>query len=337
MFEVRKMLRWVLLLVLILVSNGCVVKQIGYTVKHTIKADYFLSTEEYSRGKNSFREEVEKDPNSASANYYYGRFLLAENKYSDGLTYLRKASSLDADNADYHFWTGVAHGSLGQKNKERKRYKKTLALKKDHLQALIYMGHNRFEAGKYESALNLYAQALKLWPSSPSSLYSRALIMTKLKRKPEAVDAWLEYLYYYPSGKMARNGVRQLNELDNFSYRNFPIHSRIITIGKIYFEPFSAEIARGSRSSLDLVGAVYEGFKKKGKVRGAKLHIVVYQLNNKKLAKEKAKNVKKYLLENFKDLKSKDIGISWFETAEKFRKNKGVRRVDDSVVFFVSR
>lgn len=316
--------------VIVISTSGCVVKDVGNSVKHGIKGDFYLGLEDYSKGEASFKEEVEDNPESGTANYYYGRFLLAEKKYKKALHYLQKASRLDKDKPTYHFWTGVAHSGLGQKVKERKRYETALALKKDHLQSLIYIGHNLLEAKKYTRALKYYSQALEIWPASPSSLYNRALILTRLGRTPEAVDGWLEYLYYYPSGAMARKGVRHLNDLNDFSYRNFRLLTRTITTEKVYFEPFSAKISRGSYPTLQLVGSVYTRLKK------GKLQVVAYQLNNTELAKQKALNIKKYLLKNFKELSKEDIGVSWFATSERFKKSKGTKKVHNSIVFFVS-
>lgn len=314
----------------LLSSSGCVVKEMGNTVKHSIKGDFMLSREDYSSGVSNFRQEVESNPQSSSANYYYGRFLLAEKKYAKALKYLQKASLLDRGNPDYHFWTGVAYSSLGKKQNERKRYQTALALKENHLQSLIYLGHNLLESKKYAEALKYYSRALAIWAESPSSLYNRALILTKLGRIPEAVDGWLEYLYYYPSGGMARQAVDHLNSLNDFSYRNFQLLARTVTTEKIYFEPFSAKIARASHPSLKLIGSVFSNMKK------GRLQIVAYQLNNKELAKQKAINAKRYLLENFKDLKKEDIGVSWFGTAEDFKKQRGIKKVYDSMVFFIS-
>ncbi len=72
-----------LLLLSLVISNGCVVKDMGNVVKHNVTGDYFLSTEEYSRGAENFQQEVAKNPDSVLANYYYGRFLLGTKQYKE--------------------------------------------------------------------------------------------------------------------------------------------------------------------------------------------------------------------------------------------------------------
>ena len=279
----------------------------------------------------NFRQEVTENPNSGLANYYYGRFLLNDQKSKEALRYLLKASALEPKNPDYHFWVGVAQGNLGQKTLEKKSYQKALSIKENHLQSLIYLGHLQLELKKYSAALHNYSKALELSPESPSPLYNRALILTKLGRKPEALEGWLEYLFYYPSGAMARQAVVHLNSLDNFSFRNYQLLSRTVTTEKIYFEPFTARIDKGSRPSLELIGAIFKNMKK------GKLQVMVYQLNNKELAKQKAVNIRNFLLQNNPEIKKKDIGISWFSSPESIKVSKRNKKINDSVHFFVSR
>jgi tetratricopeptide (TPR) repeat protein len=328
----NKMIRIALALLICFFTllSGCSVKNMGNTVKYNFSGEHYLYTEQYQKGANKFQDAVQKSPDNTLANFYYGRFLLLTEKPDQALKYMQKASKLAPNKADYHFWTGVTFGSLGNKTKEKKSYLKALQLDKTHLQSLIYLGHNLLETKKYSLALGQYDKALKIWPNSPSALYNRSLITSKFDRKPEAHEGWLEYLYYYPSGAMARRAVQHLNSLGDFSFRNYSLLSRTVTIEKIYFESFSATISRGSYSSLDLVGTIFENFNK------GKLQVLVYQLKNKKLAKQKALNIKKYLLKKHPKLKSNDIGVSWFDTAETisvFGKNK---KINDSVQFFVS-
>jgi len=319
-----------LLLLVVTISSGCVVKDMGNAFKHSVTGDYFLSTKEYSRGAKNFHQQVIANPDSTLANYYYGRFLLGNKQYKEALPYLKKTTALRPGKPDYHFWLGVAYGSLGKKSPEKKSYLAALSLKKDHLQSLIYLGHNQLESKKYKAALKNYTGALKLWSASPSSLYNRALILTKLGRKPEALDGWLEYLSYYPSGAMARRAAAHLNNLGDFSFRNYTLRSRTITVEKIYFEPLTVEIARGSQGSLELIATIFKNMKK------GKLQLVVYQLNNKKLARQKALKIKTFLLKKFPEIAKKDIGVSWFASPEIIKSKKGKKKINESVHFFIS-
>ncbi len=54
--------------------NGCVVKDIGTTVEHSFKGDYYLSTEKYEQGRQSFAQEVADNPDSAWPTIITGDF-----------------------------------------------------------------------------------------------------------------------------------------------------------------------------------------------------------------------------------------------------------------------
>jgi tetratricopeptide (TPR) repeat protein len=317
------------LCVTVLLLNGCVVKDLGNNVGHTIKGDYYLQSKDHSGGKDAFRQEVAENPESPSAHYYYGRFLLQEDENKAALSHLKKAVQLKPDNVDYQFWAGVAYGALNDKTSEEKSYRAALALDKRHLQSLIYLGHNLLERKKYTESLTQYEKALKIWPQSPSSLYNRGLILKKMGRTPEEKAAWLEYLRLYPSGALARRATENLNYLGDFSYRNHKLGSRTVTIEKIWFQPISNRIDDRSIESLRMIGAVAKNRK------GGALQIITFQKKNEKLAQRKAIAIKNFLLQEFPELSSHDIGISWFDKPQTINVKKKKMNIDESVSFFI--
>jgi len=317
------------LLYLILLS-GCVVKNVGTTVEHTFKGDYYLSNEKYEQGRESFAVEVAENSESSLANYYYGRFLLQDNDYKQALEHLKKARDLDPRNADYHFWTGVAFGGLNDVKNEEASYTEALELDKDHLQSLIYLAHIHLQRKQYQTALDLYSQALDIWPDSPAALYNRALILHQLGRSPEERRGWLEYISRYPSGARARQATYHLNLLGDFTFRNHQLGARTLTIEKIWFESFSADLDSSSYASLNLIGEIFANFDR------GKLQIVVYQKNNKEMARNKAINIKNYLTDEFPAIEPKEIGISWFAEPHKLTIKKKSLTIDESVSFFVT-
>jgi len=318
------------LLSLVVVLNGCVVKDISRTVEHTVKGDYYLKSEKFDQGRESFRAEVEENPYSSLANYYYGRFLLYDKDYKQALKYLQKARDLEPGNADYHFWTGIAYAGLKDSKQEEQNYRQALKINPKHLQSLVYVGHSQLEKKKYQEALTYYNRALNIWSGSPSALYNRALVMKRLGRTPEEKLAWHEYLSLYPSGAMARRATANLNYLGDFAYRNHKLGPRTITLEKIYFEPFNATLSEASVESLNLVGGVFEKMKK------GKLQIVTYQKNNKALAQKRAGAIKEYLIEEFSGLSAKRIGISWFAEPETITIRKKKLKIEESVSFFIT-
>ena len=324
------LLRKIYPLLFLILLNGCVVKNVGTTVEHTFKGDYYLSNEKFEQGRESFAREVEENPESALAHYYYGRFLLQDNDFELALKHLKKARDLDPRKPDYHFWTGVAYGGINDVKNEEASYSKALILDENHLQSLIYLGHIHLQRKQYEKALDLYSQALDIWPNSPAALYNRALILHLLGRTPEERRGWLEYISRYPSGKMARQATDYLNMLDDFTFRNHRLGSRIVTIEKIWFEPFSSTLDSSSYESLNVIGANFET------LGIGTLQIVVYQKNNKGLARKKAHIIKRYLIDEFSDIEPNDIGISWFSEPHKLEIRKRSLTIDESVSFFIT-
>lgn len=320
-----------LLFTITLAINGCVVKEYGRSVKNSVKGDYYLQAKDFKKGRESFKVEVKQNPKSSSAHYYYGRFLLHENNSKLALTHLKKAVALSPKNSNYHFWLGIAYSANHQPKREEKSYRTALTVNPRHLQSLIYLGHTQLESKKFTKALELYTQALNIWPDSPSALYNRALALKKLGRTPEETIGWHEYLTRYQSGSLARQAATHLNNLEDFSYRNYTLGKRVITIRQITFTPFTSTISDISKESLLLVGSVFSNMK------NDTLQIVMYQKNNKLLAKQKAIAIKRFITEAYPEINPKKIGMSWFSTPQKININNRAFTVAESVDLFISK
>ena len=224
----------------------------------------------------------------------------------------------------------MAFGGLNDVKNEEASYTEALQLDTDHLQSLIYLGHIHLQKKQFQTALDLYSQALDIWPDSPAALYNRALILHQLGRSPEERRGWLEYIARYPSGEMARKATDYLNMLGDFTFRNHRLGEQTATIEKIWFEPFSSILDASSYASLNVIGANFENLNK------GTLQIVVYQKNNKDLAREKAQAIKRYLIDEFPAIEPNEIGISWFSEPHKLTIKKKSLTIDESVSFFVT-
>jgi tetratricopeptide (TPR) repeat protein len=311
-------------------SIGMQAVQVGKSIQYRVLGEHYLQTGNVEQGEATFRRAVQETPDSAESNYYLGRFLLAGGKHEEAVSYLEKAVALDPGKADYFFWLGVAYGEIGWKEEEMRLYSRALEVDPRHLQALIYQGHSRLNNKQYEEALDSYRKALEIWPESPAALYNRALILKNLGRSPEERIAWKEYLDLYPAGALARRAADHLNQLSDFSYRNHTLGARTITLAGIRFMPFTAELESSSHPSLRLAGAAAANMGK------GTLQIVVYQKNNKELARERAISIKKYLEDQFPGLREGRIGISWFAVPEEFTVAGTKLQADESVRFFLT-
>lgn len=316
---------------LVFILSGCAVQEFGSNLKYNIQGEYYLQEKKYAGGRQTFQEALEKDPGNAQALYYYGRFLLAEGEAKAALPYLEKAATYNPGDSDYHFWLGTAYGGNDLPKMERASYQAALRLNPENGQALTALGNTLLQAGELEKSYNLYQRALDIWPGNPQALYNRGVILRQLKREPEEKLAWRIYLDSYPAGSFARIATDRLNSLGDSSYRNHQLGLRTVTLGEIGFLPFSAELSAAARPSLDLLGATVANLKK------GWLHIVVYQLNNEKLAKKRALAIRLYLEKQFPQLRAeKRVRVSWFDVPEE-RTVLGKRQVlNESVELFMT-
>ncbi|MFA5906715.1 MAG: tetratricopeptide repeat protein [Desulfobacula sp.] len=302
----------------------------GCTVGRMVKGDYYLSGTDHKQGIESFKKDLEKNPDSPDARYYLGRLYLADNQVKNALTHLEKASAISPGNPEYRFWLGLAYAANKMKKQEWESYESALKLDPDHLKSRIYLAHTQLERNLYEDALKNYSQVLDRTPDEPSSLYNRALALKELKRPKEEKFAWKEYLNYYPSGPMSANAVHHLNLLGDFSFRNYLIGVRTLPLRQIQFKAFSTDLTPESMGSLDDLGDVLS------KKKDLSIHIIAYQDNNKQLAEQKAKQIKKYLVEKFPEIPAANLKVSWFGTPEKIKIENSLFSEDESINFITA-
>ena len=299
-------------------------------LKQNVKGDYYLRNEKYQEGITEFNKQILIHPDNAETHYYLGRFQLALDNYDIALNHLKKAVQLSPDQADYHFWLGVAYGVENEAHMERQCYLSALELDKNHVQALTYLGHNYFKQNELREALNIYQKVLERCPENPGALFNRAIILKRYGRKSEEKSAWEAYLSYYPEGPMARLAVGNLNELGYFEYRNYLIGDRTVTLKKISFEPFTSEIFRDSYPSLVVLGEILKNN------TSVSIHIVAYQMNNEKLAEDRAKSIKKYLLMNYSKIDPSRLKVSWFGVSEKIKCGNKIFKEDEAINFITA-
>jgi tetratricopeptide (TPR) repeat protein len=321
-----------IILCIVLYFSGCAaVGNFGNSLKYHIQGEHYLQKQNFKQGLETFGEAVKIDRNNPEVNYYYGRFLLAENDTKKALPYLKRATVLEPGKSEYHFWLGVAYGESRQESQERKSYMKALELDPKNIQALTYMGNNRLRVKKYAEALEYYRMALDLRDSNPQALYNRAVCLRHLGRVPEEKRAWLHYLDTYPSGSFSRLAADRLNSLGDQTYRNHRLGLRTVTLTEIGFVPFSDKLSEAAYPSLNLVGSTV------AKMPGGMLNIIVYQLNNSNLAKSRAIAIGDYLNKHFPELnKDNRLQTSWFGTAEKRVVLKKELLLKESVQFFLT-
>ncbi|UCG67394.1 MAG: tetratricopeptide repeat protein [Deltaproteobacteria bacterium] len=277
--------RWVLVAIVI-VFSGCGLRTL-------IEGEYYLNQEKYSEGAKHFHEVLQRNPSDPDTNYYMGRCLLSLSRPHEARPYLERATSLSPNRAQYHFWLGVCYHELKKPKMERASYLRAVELDRHHIQSHLFLGHNYLEDGRWKEALGAYGRVLTLQPDHPQALYNRGLALNRLRRYPEEIAAWKEYLRSYPEGKWAIQAVDHLNARGNFEYRNFTIGYRRVPLEQIRFKPSTNTLQQGTKPSLEVIGSILRTNKK------IYLAIIGYKKGDEKLAKSRAKSIQSYLTSNF--------------------------------------
>ena len=288
---------------------------------------YYLERERYEDGVRRFVQEVRAHPDDPAVNYYLGRLYLAQENPELALPFLRRAAELKPDRPDYQFWQGVAYWAVMDFERERLSYQKALELDGSYIPARVYLGHNLLDHGQWEGALAECQEVLVRDPRNPEALYNQGLALRSLKRPADEAQAWKEYLKYYPEGRWALQAVDHLNGLGDFSYRNFTIGYRRVTVEQIPFAPGSVRPLPAGKPSLEVLGSIL------AINQGIELEIVCHKKNDAALAGARAAAVRAYLLKQFPAVQPSRLKSRGEGRPEAIETEKGVYHLDESTAF----
>ena len=143
----------------------------------------------------------------------------------------------------------------------------------------------------------------------------------------EEIDAWKGYLKHYPDGRWALRATDHLNALGDFSYRNFTIGYRRVTLARIPFRPGSAELPSRGKPSIQVLGSILSINEKIG------LEISGYEKNDPALATARAKAVRDYLLQHFPTINPSRLKYGGKGDAEKVEIGDRTYRLNESISF----
>jgi len=308
---------WIIFVV-IAIFSGC---QLGTR----IQGEYYLNQEKYSQGVEKFDEKLKKDAFDAPANYYMARYLMALDRPKEALPYIKEAVALDFKNTEYHFWNGVCYHELKKPEGERKSYLLAIQYDPSHVQAHLYLGHSYLDGRQWAKALKVYNNVLELQRDHPQALYNRGLALNRLQRFSEEVDAWKDYLAYYPDGGWAIQAVDHLNARGNFVYRIFLIGYRRVPLKRIEFGDATVIFDESTKSSLDEIGSILSISQK------INLQINGYKGGDKNLARKRAEMVKDYLITRYPGIESGRLTVAGTSRREKVQIGWKIFYLDDSI------
>lgn len=310
----------VLLLVL---CAGCVT---GSTYSQVL-GPYYLKQQDYKEGVTVFKERLKADPQDATAAYYIGRYYMALEKPEQGAEFFQKAVAIAPDNAEYHFWLGVAYWAMLEFDKEREQYLKALKLDPDHISANLYLGHGYMDDGQWAKGLALYDKVLDLDEFNPEALYNRAVALGELGREKEEIAAYKKFLEYYPDGSLAMRATGQLNLRGDFTYRNFILGKRNVTLRTVAFKPGTNDPLLESKESLHVIAAMMDVNDK------LDIHVVAYKDGDAAAARARAEGVRDYILSGRPGIDPKRLPLSWFGSAEVIKIEEKTFTLEESVQF----
>jgi tetratricopeptide (TPR) repeat protein len=153
-------------------------------------------------------------PNSAEANHYLGRVLLAKGEsLAEAARYLELAAQIDGNRPEYHLYVGWAANELGQTGKAAPALNKALELDHELADAYWQRGVLLQKQGAAQDALSDLQTALQKRPSRYEAWATIALCYQDLQKWDEAENAWKHAIegndnvaeWHYRLGKLLRD------------------------------------------------------------------------------------------------------------------------------------
>jgi tetratricopeptide (TPR) repeat protein len=138
-----------------------------------------------------------------------GAFALKYKKWDQAVAIIEQALSYGAGEARHYFLLGTAFYQKKNYTAAEEAYLKALELTPDHVTTLQNIGFLYLDMGRFDVAETYFKKALNLDSGSESAQYGYALALEKQLR-PEAKQAWEQFLRFFPNSRWAGNARRYL-------------------------------------------------------------------------------------------------------------------------------
>ena len=134
---------------------------------------------------------VKRDTSSASAREHLeaGRQYLLEGRYSEAVTELTTATSLDPKLTEAHNLLGVAYDKKGFSERARDSFERAVKMEAD-ADTLNNLGFSLYQSGNYRAAIDRLKRAAKLAPTDERILNNLGLAYCRLGKIDEAYKAF---------------------------------------------------------------------------------------------------------------------------------------------------
>jgi Tfp pilus assembly protein PilF len=134
---------------------------------------------------------VKRDTSQASAKEHLetGREYLLENRYSEAVSELSMAVSLDPKLTEAHNLLGVAYDKKGFADRARESFERAVKMQED-ADTLNNLGFSLYQNGNYRAAVDRLKRAAKLAPADERILNNLGLAYCRLGKIDEAYKAF---------------------------------------------------------------------------------------------------------------------------------------------------
>jgi len=159
--------------------------------------------------RSEYAKAAELDPKMAEAHLNLGILLLDHQQYPAAVASLRKAVDLLPSQTRPRYLLAVAQSRSGDDAGAAESFAGVLRLDPDNFPALHYLGETELRANKPAEAEEKFRRALEIQPRAPEALRGLALSLDA-QSKPEAVDAYRNYLAVQPNDSAAKTRLVHL-------------------------------------------------------------------------------------------------------------------------------
>ena len=153
------------------------------------------------------------------------------------------------------------------------------------------------------------------------------MILAETGHRDEAREALLRFLGYYPEGHMGAAAADLLNAQGDFTYRNFLLGRRTVTLRAVTFAPGGTDLGFGASDSLDVVGSMLTNDPR------LVLHVVVFAQGDAALARARAQRIHSFFRAYYPAVRDSQTLLSWFGAAENVEAPGGTFPLKESVLF----
>ena len=151
-----------------------------------------------AEAKAELLDQLELEPDNASALYHLAAIAHREGKLEDALTLLAKAENLDSKQAAYPYLTGVTMQDLGRLEDATAAFRRAIGCHPGLYQAYNNLGLVQIDQGLHEDAIATFENALRIKPDYAAAANNLGTVLRDSGRTERAVTAFRNAIRLQP-------------------------------------------------------------------------------------------------------------------------------------------